>query len=78
MVSLTDCIIVAEDDTKLRVLLSSSIADVTGLDVQSVPDGAQALQRLKERPRAKLLLLDVEMPRVNGLEVLGRRGRGRT
>jgi two-component system chemotaxis response regulator CheY len=35
-------------------------------------DGVEALQRLAEQPDVDLILLDINMPRMDGLEFLGR------
>ncbi len=40
-------------------------------------DGVEALTRLTEHPDVDLVLLDINMPNMNGLEVLGAlQGRG--
>ena len=58
-------IVVAEDERAVRESLTRALA-LEGYDVQSVADGAQALEALRERP-ADVVVLDVMMPVVDGL-----------
>ena len=68
--SSSERIIVAEDDCGFRGLLSTVVAESTGMEVQPAVDGIDALQRLQDGPGARVLLLDVDMPRMDGLGVL--------
>ena len=69
-------ILVAEDQTDIRDLLVMSLRSA-GYEVTAVGDGEQALARHAERA-ADLLILDLMMPRVDGLEVCkALRARGR-
>lgn len=63
-------ILVAEDDRSTRMLLSQRLR-AAHFTVNTAKDGAEALEKLR-RKRFDLLLLDIWMPRVNGLEVLAR------
>jgi CheY-like chemotaxis protein len=61
-------ILIAEDDpanAELAVLICRQAGHTTRL----VSDGAAALRRLLERERFDLILLDVLMPEVDGIEV---------
>ena len=60
-------ILVAEDQTDIRDLLVMNLRSA-GYEVTAVGDGEQALARHAERA-ADLLILDLMMPRVDGLEV---------
>ena len=60
-------ILVAEDQTDIRELLVMNLRGA-GYEVTAVGDGAQALARQLESP-ADLLVLDLMMPRMDGLEV---------
>jgi CheY-like chemotaxis protein len=71
-------ILVAEDDADHRFLTVRALRDVRGVDVEieTVADGAEALDYVHgrhpyaDRPRPHLLLLDIKMPKVDGLAVL--------
>ena len=60
-------IVVAEDQTDIRDLLVMNLR-TAGYEVSAVGDGEQALARQVEQP-ADLLILDLMMPRMDGLEV---------
>ncbi len=60
-------VLVAEDDRSVRESLRRSLV-FNGFDVAVAVDGADALAQL-HRSRPDALVLDVMMPRVNGLEV---------
>jgi two-component system response regulator MprA len=63
-------ILVADDDTAVRESLRRSLA-FNGYDVSLAVDGAATLAAIDETP-PDLVLLDVNMPRVDGLEVCRR------
>ena len=60
------------EDNHTDVLLMREVLSEVAPDVQVevVRDGADALLQLREGPAPDLVLLDVNMPRVNGLQVL--------
>lgn len=64
--------LIAEDDEDLRELLSI-LFDEQGWDVLSAKDGRDALflyhKTIRDEKYPDLLLLDVEMPRLNGFAV---------
>lgn len=67
--------LVADDDAAIRVHLAAMLSE-DGCRVDLCEDGASALEAVR-RSRYELLVLDVLMPRLTGLEVLGElRGRG--
>ena len=63
-------VLVAEDDRATRVLLRERLK-AARFTVTTARDGVEALAQLKNKP-FDLMLLDIWMPRMNGLEVLAR------
>jgi len=61
-------ILVVDDDRALRHALTSLLKG-SGYSVASASDGVEALEQLAKR-KFDLLLLDVGLPRISGLEVL--------
>ena len=64
-------ILVVDDDAAVRESLRRALG-LESYDVELAGDGAQALERLDEDPRIDALVLDVSMPRLDGLEVCRR------
>lgn len=71
------CVVVAEDDTTLRTLLVHVLQTDPRFEVVGeAEDGVEALQLLRAGPEVDLLVLDIAMPRMDGLAVLAElRGR---
>ncbi|MGI9173708.1 MAG: response regulator [Rhodothermales bacterium] len=63
-------ILVAEDDTSNQVLINLMMQEL-GYEVDIVQDGIEALEALDETPY-DVILMDVRMPRMAGLEAIGR------
>ena len=59
------------DDEAYAVELLQEFLTAKGYEVLAASDGEEALQKVKEE-RPHVILLDVRMPRMNGLEVLKR------
>lgn len=59
-------ILIAEDDPTSRIILEAVVSE-WGYEPTAVEDGAQALTVLKAEEPPRLLLLDWEMPKLNGL-----------
>jgi DNA-binding NarL/FixJ family response regulator len=63
-------ILIVDDNAQFRALLREIVAAEPDLHVVGeVADGAEAMQ-LAQELRPDIMLLDLVMPRVNGLEVL--------
>ncbi len=63
-------VLVVEDDRATRYLLTH-VLKAAGYSAASAANGVAGLERLRKQQH-ELVLLDVWMPRMNGLEVLGR------
>lgn len=64
------CVIV-DDNEMSRLALEHFVALTPGLELAAtLPDGLAALHFLQTHPPIDLLLLDIEMPRLNGLELI--------
>jgi DNA-binding NarL/FixJ family response regulator len=65
-------VLVVEDFEPFRQMLISALAEVSGLEiVAEVSDGLEATQQA-ERLRPDLILLDIGLPTLNGLEAARR------
>jgi CheY-like chemotaxis protein len=60
-------IFLVEDDFDVREALVETLRD-RGYEVESAPDGEQAIQLLRAGARPGLILLDLMMPRMSGSE----------
>jgi two-component system response regulator AtoC len=64
-------ILVVDDEENLRQYLKSLLT-LKGYDVVLAQDGEEALQRLSDGGAFSLIILDIMLPKMDGLEVLGR------
>ena len=64
-------VLVADDDPLIR-LLARTVLEADGLTAAEAEDGVDALKQIEERPDIDLLVLDLDMPRLDGQGVLGR------
>jgi two-component system chemotaxis response regulator CheB len=65
-------VLVVDDSAFMRIFLSEIIADNGGLELAATAcDGEDALQKIKKY-KPDVVTLDVEMPRLNGVETLKR------
>jgi CheY-like chemotaxis protein len=62
--------ILVVDDNPDSITILQSILETRGYRVVVAESGPAALQKIQEEPRPDLVLLDVMMPEMNGLEVL--------
>jgi diguanylate cyclase (GGDEF)-like protein len=61
-------VLIADDSAAVRKVLRRELTS-NGWDVREAPGGAEALELCRADP-PEILLLDIEMPRVNGFQVL--------
>src|SRR6202451_2982026 len=62
-------ILVVDDEPRIRKYLQQLLAE-DGYDVETVPGGKEALEKVGAGLRPDFIILDVLMPEVNGLETL--------
>ena len=62
-------ILVVDDEPSIRKYLQT-LLEVDGYEVEAVASGQEALERLGSEPRPDLVILDVLMPELNGLDTL--------
>lgn len=73
-IDLAQRVLIAEDDRELRELLAL-VLENAGYQVCQCSNGEQLLTRLAEPQSFDLVISDIRMPGLNGLEVLARRNR---
>jgi CheY-like chemotaxis protein len=61
-------ILLVEDEAVIRELVKTMLTG-TGVFVSSVDDGPQAIQMARVEPRPDLILLDIVLPRLDGISV---------
>src|ERR1700690_1575622 len=62
-------ILVVDDEPSIRKYLQT-LLEVDGFDVETVGSGREAIAKVNEGKRPDLIILDVLMPEMNGIEVL--------
>jgi CheY-like chemotaxis protein len=68
---LTRTILIVDDDASIRRLIATTLEDVSGYRLEEAGDGAEALDRARQA-RPEIVFLDIEMPRVDGIEACRR------
>ncbi len=63
-------VLVVDDDRGFLVSLEALLADEAGYLVETAGSGAEALEKLSANPGIDLVLSDLSMPRMDGLELL--------
>ncbi len=56
------------DDVAESIFLLSEVLKSTGIKIISAENGALAIQRFMENPDIDLILMDIQLPEINGLE----------
>jgi len=64
-------ILVADDSAAIRQSISYILSQA-GYEVQDAADGEEALEKLSRGPKADLVISDVNMPRIDGIELIRR------
>jgi two-component system, cell cycle response regulator CpdR len=62
-------ILLAEDDAATRDLIQRALA-MDGHEIIVTQDGAEALEKLQASPNVDLLISDVQMPGIDGIELV--------
>jgi two-component system chemotaxis response regulator CheY len=62
-------VLVVDDSVTVRQQVGSSLKQA-GFDIVEAEDGADGLQKLNSDATIKMVICDVNMPRMNGLEML--------
>jgi CheY-like chemotaxis protein len=62
-------VLVVDDDTDLRVSLRHAF-EYEGYTVYEAPDGAPALEQLRDHPEGMVVLLDLQMPGLDGIQLM--------
>ncbi|MFY2557238.1 response regulator [Corallococcus terminator] len=68
-------VLVVDDDADWREFLRLSLEDL-GYEATEAADGHEALESLRRGERYEVMLLDLNMPGMSGLEVVARLPRG--
>ncbi len=63
-------IAVVDDSELFRHLIETALASISGMDVSSFGNGLKAWMALQEEDSADIVLTDVNMPEMDGLELL--------
>ena len=64
-------ILIVDDDPLIRRLIVTTLEDVAAFDLVEAGDGLEALERAAEA-QPEIVLLDIDMPRLNGIEACRR------
>jgi len=62
-------ILIVDDDENARALCERELRD-TGYGTHSTSSGSEALQFINSNPQVDLIVLDIKMPSMDGMEVL--------
>jgi CheY-like chemotaxis protein len=65
---LAEKVILNVDDNEMNQLVIAKIMENAGMKTVGVPNGAEAIKKLNEGLKPDFILMDLEMPVMNGLE----------
>ena len=58
------------DDSETMIMSIKSILEMGGFEVQTAADGAEGLGKLKSGSKPDLIITDINMPNMDGLELI--------
>jgi two-component system chemotaxis response regulator CheY len=64
-------IMIVDDSNTMLMSLQNSL-EVAGFNVVAAGDGAIAMHKLQEGPKPDLIITDINMPNMGGIEFIGR------
>ena len=64
-------IMIVDDSVTMLMSLKNSL-EIAGFTVLSAADGALALAQLKSGPKPDLIITDINMPNMGGIELIGK------
>jgi CheY-like chemotaxis protein len=64
-------VLIVDDDQFIRKLIATTLEDVSEFELHEAADGLEAIE-VARRERLTLVFLDVDMPRLNGIEACRR------
>ena len=64
-------VLIVDDDPFIRKLIATTLEDVAGFELAEAGDGVEAME-VAERQPPQMVFLDIDMPRMDGLEVCRR------
>lgn len=64
-------VLIVDDDQFIRKLIATTLEDVSEFELHEAGDGQEALE-VARRERPSLVFLDVDMPRLNGIDACRR------
>ncbi|WP_147201684.1 response regulator [Segetibacter aerophilus] len=65
---LLEKVVLSVDDNEMNQLVIAKIMTNAGMKTVTVPNGAEAIKKLKEGLKPDFILMDLEMPVMNGME----------
>ena len=68
---MTPTILIVDDDPLIRKLITTTLQDVAGFELQEAGDGLAAIAAAAATP-PDIVFLDYDMPRLNGIETCRR------
>lgn len=64
--------ILVVDDSGTMVLSLKNTLEIAGFSVLTASDGLKGLERLQAGPKPDLIITDINMPNMNGIEFIGK------
>lgn len=68
---MTHGVLIVDDDQFIRKLIATTLEDVSEFELHEAADGMEAIE-VARRERPSLVFLDVDMPRLNGIDACRR------